>query len=85
MIEDLINQGASLKKAVDALKEEKLVVKSVFSIVSYEMKIAQTRFSEELFSISSLCSFSEIVSASKLSQEKMDDLKGWQKDPGSWK
>lgn len=89
VIEDLINQGKSLGIVVDVLKELKVKITNVLSIVNYEMQTSKNRFKDEDFRLHSLSNFSDIINFAKkenaLDERDIQTLVDWQKDPIKWK
>lgn len=88
MVEDLVNQGKSLKEAVIGAREAGLIVKDVLCIVDYEMQNAKEVLKELGLSLYSLTNFSSICDASKkagrINDEEFKLLHAWQMDPANW-
>lgn len=85
LIEDLVNQGSSLKGAVEALKSEGLNPRACFCIVNYEMKAVEEMLPSLEISLHSLTDFSTIINVAKLDDKDLDTLKNWHQDPKAWR
>ena len=81
LIEDLVNQGSSVQKGIDALKDQGLLPVSCFSIVDYQMKPAKKVFNENKIPFFSLTNFSELVETAKeisyLTDQECQSLEKW--------
>jgi len=77
IFEDLINQGSSIKKGIDALNSAGYEIVGVLSIVNYEFDVVKNYFSQEGIPLYSLIKFSEIVSLFESSPETKDALLRW--------
>jgi len=88
LIEDLVNQGSSLKGAVEALKSEGLDPVACFCIVNYEMKAAQDLLPSLGISLHSMTDFSTIIDVAKdalnLEDKDLEMLRSWHEDPKAW-
>ncbi len=88
IIEDLVNQGSTLEKAVLGLRTEGLDTVACFCIVSYQMKSMERLLKNLNLSLFSLTDFSSILEVSKgyfkLSEEEVSDLVRWQQNPEGW-
>ncbi len=88
LVEDLVNQGSSLDKAIVAVKEAGLIPTACICIVDYEMPAAQEVSKKHNIPVLSLTNFSNISHAAKsehgLSSEAQALLENWQKDPANW-
>lgn len=82
LIEDLVNQGSSLKGAVDALKNAGLEPLACFCIVNYEMKAVEEMMPELGISLHSLTDFSTILNV--VDERDQEILKNWHQDPKAW-
>ena len=81
LIEDLVNQGSSVQKGIEASREQGLVPVSCFSIVDYQMERAKKVFRENKIPFYSLTSFSELVETAKevsyLTDQECLSLEKW--------
>ena len=60
VFEDLINQGSSIKKGIEALREEGYEIVGVLSIVNYEFDVVKEYFTQENIPLLSVIGFSDI-------------------------
>ena len=83
VIEDLVNQGASLSSAVKNIMEAGGEVAGCFCIVNYEF------FSTSDYQIHHLVSFSDIIAHCKeknfVTKDEVTLLENWHKDPKIWR
>ena len=81
LIEDLVNQGSSVQKGIEASRDQGLVPVSCFSIVDYQMERAKKVFRENKIPFYSLTSFSELVETAKevsyLTDQECLSLEKW--------
>ena len=88
LIEDLVNQGSSLNKAIDAVKEAELIPMACATIVDYQMPAAIEVIEKQkvpLFSLTNFASISHAASADGgLTKESRELLNKWHKDPANW-
>lgn len=88
LVEDLVNQGSSLDKAVVGAKDAGLDPTGCFCIVDYQMSAAQEVLKKHDIPLFSLTNFTYISHAAKaehgLSAEAQALLEKWQKDPANW-
>lgn len=88
LVEDLINQGASLDEALRGVKNAELKSIGCLSIVSYSTPAALKVISNWNLDSISLTNLDAIgITALKkkmISQEEFDLLKSWQQDPAKW-
>lgn len=88
LIEDLINQGSSLDKVIQPIKDDGIEVEDVLSVVSYEMQKADEVAKKNQMSFHSLTNFTSLVEVGvELGMIKPDEkqlLLDWQKDPAAW-
>lgn len=84
LIEDLVNQGSSLKGAVEALKSEGLDPIACFCIVNYEMKVVEEILPSLGISLHSLTDFSTIINVANLDDKELKILKNWHNNPKAW-
>lgn len=89
VIEDLISSGKSSLAAVDALKEAGCDVKGMGAIFTYGFEAAANNFKNancELFTLGDYDSLVEQALETKyISEEDLQLLKDWRKDPANWK
>jgi orotate phosphoribosyltransferase len=89
VIEDLISSGKSSLAAVDALKEAGCDVKGMGAIFTYDFEAAANNFKNtncELFTLGDYDSLVEQALETKyISEEDLQLLKDWRKDPANWK
>ncbi len=88
LVEDLVNQGASLADAVKGINDAGLVTSQCLCIVDYQMAEAQKRLKELSLNLYSLTDFEHLVKAafeSKLiNSEGRKLLMDWHADPKEW-
>ena len=88
LVEDLVNQGSSLEKAILAAREAGLEVTDCISIVSYSMEKAQRVLEQTGVKLHSLVDFFSLCdhakSLGKIDEREYDLLKAWQSDPANW-
>lgn len=88
LVEDLINQGKSLKDAIEAAQAEGLKVVGVLSIVTYEMTKSKDILEEFNLPLISLTNFSTITNLALeqklISTEEFTMLNSWQSNPAAW-
>lgn len=89
VIEDLISTGNSSLNAVKALKEAGGVVKGMVAIFSYGFDMATTNFEENNVRLTTLSTYENVLELaaenSYISDEEVDILKEWRKNPSTWK
>lgn len=89
LIEDLISTGGSSLKAAQALIDKKCVVKSIISIFSYNLPIADEAFKKAKVNSMSLCDFPTLIERAVetgfISETDSLSLQEWMKDPAGWK
>ncbi len=61
IFEDLINQGSSIKKGIEALKEEGYEIVGVLSIVNYEFNVVKDYFNEQNIPLLSAIGFGDLL------------------------
>ncbi len=88
LIEDLVNQGASLEAVILQLRSSGYKVQTALSIVNYQTPKAQELLKTLKVDLFSLINFSELAEMA-LSEKIVDDegydlLKSWHTDPISW-
>lgn len=88
LIEDLVNQGASLEAALVGINECGLKAKACYCIVDYEMKKSKERLKNANLPLFSLTNFSSIsklaLDKEIISSKDYQDLFNWQKAPEDW-
>ncbi|TDJ04817.1 MAG: orotate phosphoribosyltransferase [Deltaproteobacteria bacterium] len=88
LIEDLVNQGSSLRTAVEALQGAGLEPQACFCIVNYEMKAVNEMLPKLGISLYSLTDFTTILRVAKntlnLTDKDLQTLKNWHDDPKAW-
>jgi orotate phosphoribosyltransferase len=88
VVEDLISTGGSSLTAVQALEEYGCEVLGVVSIFTYELRKAVEQFREANITARSLSDYTSLihvaVQKNKISEEDVDRLLSWRRDPESW-
>lgn len=88
LIEDLINQGASLNEALLGVKEAELTPVSCMAIVSYQTKNAESVSKEWNLSLYSLTNFDALcdqaLTMGKINENEKALLHSWREDPKDW-
>lgn len=88
MVEDLVNQGSSLKDAVGGVRKAGLVVTDCLCIVNYQMPKAQTVCEELGIQLHSLVNFDQLIETAfalkVISDTDILALKNWHNDPEAW-
>jgi orotate phosphoribosyltransferase len=88
VIEDLISTGSSSLQAVEALKQNGVIIKGMVSIFTYGFKIAEDNFKNANCILYSLCNYDILIEQAKLSGNiKETDLKrlhSWRENPAEW-
>ncbi len=88
VVEDLISTGKSSLNAVKALEKKGIDVLDVFSIFSYDLKIAKINFEKANKKFYSLSDFSKLVECLNknmdFSKSDLDKVNNWKKDPINW-
>jgi orotate phosphoribosyltransferase len=89
VIEDLISTGGSSLKAVDALRDEGLVVQGLAAIFTYGFEVAVNNFEKancEFFTLSDYDTLLEQgVDSKYINENDVASLKEWKSDPENWK
>lgn len=89
VIEDLISTGKSSLNAVEALKEAGAVVKGMVAIFSYEFDVAKENFEKGNIALTTLSSYTHLLQQASdtqyITEEELDTLQDWRKNPGEWK
>ncbi len=88
LIEDLISTGGSSLKAVDAVRENGNEVAGVLAIFSYEFELAKNAFAAQDCPFSTLSNYTTLLEQAledhKITDDQLDLLKEWRKDPSNW-
>lgn len=88
VIEDLISTGKSSLLAVDALREAGCIVKGMAAIFTYELDIAKQNFQEKNVPLQTIINYSTLIETAVaekyISQEDINSLTEWRKDPEKW-
>jgi len=88
VVEDLISTGNSSLKAVAALREAKGEVLGMVAIFSYKFQLAEDNFDKnncELITLSNYPVLIDLaVDSGLVSEDQLETLKKWRKDPGNW-
>ena len=88
VIEDLISTGMSSLNAVKALKNSKLNVLGMIAIFNYGFEISKINFSNDEIDLDTLCDYSillrKAVKTEYISEENLETLSAWNKDPENW-
>jgi orotate phosphoribosyltransferase len=89
VIEDLISTGKSSLNAVASLKEAGAVVKGMVAIFTYGFEIADTNFKEKNVTLTTLSNYDNLLEqasdSSYISENEIDTLQEWRKNPSNWK
>lgn len=88
VIEDLISTGKSSLNAVDALREGGAQVKGMLALFTYGFEFAQENFKEYNLNLHTLSDYDHLIiqaqSAGHFSNQEIELLKSWRKDPSTW-
>ena len=88
VIEDLISTGMSSLNAVKALKNSKLNVLGMIAIFTYGFEISKRNFENDKIYLDTLCDYSVLlrkaVDAEYISEENLETLSAWNRDPDNW-
>ncbi len=88
LIEDLVNQGSSLKEAVDGARRQGLIVTDCLSIVTYQTKKSYEVCHDLEIKLHSLVTFDDLINTAFLAKQITDAdilmLKEWHDDPKVW-
>lgn len=89
VIEDLISTGQSSLKAVNALRENGVLVKGMISIFSYGFEIANEAFRSANCPLYSLSNYEMLISQALrngyINQTDLESLTRWRENPAGWK
>lgn len=88
LVEDLVNQGSSLAKVIEGVRDQSMTVTHALCIVDYQMNNAVKLLKELKVECFSLIKFSDLadtaLSEKIIDQEDYELLLSWHKDPSSW-
>ncbi|KQL55514.1 orotate phosphoribosyltransferase [Heyndrickxia shackletonii] len=88
VVEDLISTGGSVITAVQALREAGCEVVGVVAIFTYELEKGKQQLNEFNIEHHSLTNYSTLLDVALerniITENDLDTLKAWRKDPGSW-
>ena len=88
VIEDLISTGNSSLMAVDALREEELIVKGMISIFTYGFDISYSNFKNKNVELYTLSSYDflleQALDIKYITDNEFKTLKEWKKNPSKW-
>jgi len=88
VIEDLISTGNSSLMAVDALREEELIVKGMISIFTYGFNVSYENFKNKNVELHTLSSYDflldQALDIKYISDDEFKTLKEWKENPSNW-
>ena len=88
VIEDLISTGHSSLMAVDALREEELIVKGMISIFTYGFNVSYENFKNKNVELHTLSSYDflldQALDIKYINDDEFKTLKEWKKNPSNW-
>ncbi len=88
IIEDLISTGQSSLKAVQALRDEGVIVKGMISIFNYGFDVASEAFRNSGCPVYSLSNYDVLIQEALdhgyISSSDVENLKLWREDPANW-
>ena len=88
VVEDLISTGGSSLKAVEALRKHGCEVIGMVAIFTYGFPIAEENFKNADCNLITLSDYANLVpqavSSGYISEEVVETLQDWRKDPASW-
>ncbi|MDB4144885.1 orotate phosphoribosyltransferase [Flavobacteriaceae bacterium] len=88
VIEDLISTGNSSLMAVDALREEELIVKGMISIFTYGFDVSYSNFKNKNVELYTLSSYDflleQALDIKYITDNEFKTLKEWKKNPSEW-
>ena len=88
VIEDLISTGKSSLMAVDALREEELIVKGMISIFTYGFNVSYENFKNKNVELHTLSSYDflldQALDIKYINDDEFKTLKEWKKNPSNW-
>ena len=88
VIEDLISTGNSSLMAVDALRDEELIVKGMISIFTYGFNVSYENFKNKNVELHTLSSYDFLLEKALeikyITENEIKTLKEWKKNPSEW-
>ena len=88
VIEDLISTGNSSLIAVDALRNEELIVKGMISIFTYGFNVSYENFKNKNVELHTLSSYDflleQALDIKYITENEIKTLKEWKKNPSEW-
>ena len=88
VIEDLISTGNSSLMAVDALREQELIVKGMISIFTYGFDVSYSNFKNKNVELYTLSSYDflleQALDIKYITDNEFKTLKEWKKNPSEW-
>jgi orotate phosphoribosyltransferase len=88
VIEDLISTGNSSLMAVDALRDEELIVKGMISIFTYGFNVSYENFKNKNVELHTLSSYDFLLEKALeikyITESEIKTLKEWKKNPSEW-
>tara|TARA_B100000780_G_scaffold138461_1_gene96855 strand:+ start:10331 stop:10981 length:651 start_codon:yes stop_codon:yes gene_type:complete len=88
VIEDLISTGNSSLMAVDALRDEELIVKGMISIFTYGFDVSYENFKNKNVELHTLSSYDYLLEQALdikyITDNEFKTLKEWKKNPSEW-
>jgi len=88
VIEDLISTGNSSLMAVDALREQELIVKGMISIFTYGFDVSYSNFKNKNIELYTLSSYDflleQALDIKYINDNEFKTLKEWKKNPSEW-
>ncbi|MDC0377975.1 MAG: orotate phosphoribosyltransferase [Flavobacteriaceae bacterium] len=88
VIEDLISTGNSSLMAVDALRDEELIVKGMISIFTYGFNVSYENFKNKNVELHTLSSYDflleQALDIKYITENEIKTLKEWKKNPSEW-
>ncbi|MBS1765160.1 MAG: orotate phosphoribosyltransferase [Bacteroidetes bacterium] len=88
VIEDLVSTGKSSIKAVEALREAKILVKGMVCVFNYGFEIARENFKAVQCPLYSLSNYDVLIQKAietkYVSANHLKSLQSWRKDPEKW-
>ena len=88
VIEDLISTGNSSLMAVDALRDEELIVKGMISIFTYGFNVSYENFKNKNVKLHTLSSYDflleQALDIKYITENEIKTLKEWKKNPSEW-
>jgi orotate phosphoribosyltransferase len=89
VVEDLISTGKSSLHAVEALHKAEVTVKGMLAIFTYGFGISEENFKKAAVELTTLSSYEQLLEQALtdkyISENELDTLNSWRKDPSTWK